>query len=134
MIYNLSDTIDLAKFNTKIAVLKSKGATVEMKEKKGSRTLKQNNAIHLYCEMIAETFNEMGWTFRFEGVKNVEMELTYSMILVKETMWKPIQMALFSKESTTELTRKEVSEVAEQIEHFFAQRGINLPFPSIENL
>ncbi len=133
MIYTLSNTTDLARFNTKIAMLKSKGATIEMKEKKGTRTLKQNNAIHLYCEMIAECFNEMGWTFKFEGVKGMEIELQYTMILVKETLWKPIQMALFNKKSTTELERREVTEVAEKIEQFFALQGIDLPFPSIEN-
>lgn len=135
MLFNLSHTEDLAKFNTKTSLLKSKGATVEMKEKKGSRTLRQNKAIHLYCEMIAEMLNEIGWTFRFEGLKNTEMELKYTMILVKETIWRPIQIALFGKESTTELSTKEVSEVSEQIEHFFAvKQGIDLPFPSIENL
>lgn len=108
---------------------------VEMTERKGSRTLRQNNAIHLYCEQIAELLNDLGWTFRFEGLKHTEMELKYTMILVKETIWRPIQIALFRKESTTELSTKEVSEVAEQIEHFFATRqGVDIPFPSLENL
>lgn len=135
MLFNLSHTEDLAKFNTKTSLLKSKGATVQMTEKKGSRTLQQNKAIHLYCEMVADTLNELGWTFRFEGLKNTEMELKYTMSIVKETIWRPIQIALFEKESTTELSTMEVSVIAEQIEHFFVtKQGIDLPFPSIENL
>ncbi len=132
-IYFLSETTDLARFNSQIAVLKNRGAVVEMKEKKGTRTLKQNNSIHLYCQMIADVFNELGWTFRFTGVKGINIEIEYTMILVKETIWRVIQMALFNKKSTKDLTRSEVTKVAEQIERSLALKGIDLPFPSIEN-
>ena len=134
MTYDLNDIGELALFNSKISLLKSKKAVVELTEKKKQRTLKQNNAIHLYCEMIAEALNDLGWTFRYSGIKGVEMELKYTPTIVKETIWRPIQMALFGKESTTELTTTEVSEISEQIEMFFAKQGIDLPFPSIETL
>jgi len=107
---------------------------VELTEKSNKRTLDQNKAIHLYCDMIAETFNEMGQQFSFTGVKGLEIKIKYSMILVKETMWKPIQIALFGFESTTELDTKQVGEIAEQIEIFFANIGIDLPFPNKENM
>lgn len=134
MIYNLSDKENQYRFDVEASNLKRKGATVELTEKQPTRTLTQNNAIHLYCTMIAETLNEMGRTFKFDGVKGNEMELSYTMTLVKETLWKPIQEALFDKKSTTKLTTKEVSEVANIIEMFFANQGINLPFPSYENI
>lgn len=134
MLYNLADIADRAKFNAKCEILKQKGADVELTEKKASRTLRQNAAIHLYCELIAECLNEVGLTFSYTGIKGMKMELRYSKELIKETLWKPIQMALFGKESTTQLNREEVSEIAGQIEHFFASQGIDLPFPSIESL
>lgn len=133
-IYDLSNIDELVLFNSKVNLFKAKKVVVELTEKKRTRTLSQNNSIHLYCEMISDALNELGWTFRFVGIKGVEMELKYTPTVVKETIWRPIQKALFNKESTKELTTIEVSDVAQQIEMFFANQGINLPFPSIENL
>lgn len=132
MIYNLIDKEDLYRFNVESGNLKRKGATVELTEKKLTRTLSQNNAIHLYCRMIADTLNDMGRTFNFKGIKGKDIELKYTMNLVKETLWKVLQDALFDKKSTTELTTAEVGEVAQIIEMFFAKQGIDLPFPSYE--
>ena len=134
MIYNLSNPSELYKFNTSLNLLKSKGATVELTEKKNARTLKQNSSIHLYCEMVADILNELGRTFQYKGIKGVEMDMRYTGVIVKEMMWKPIQNALFDKKSTTELTTKEVSEVAFHIEAFFSNQGVDVPFPSLENL
>ena len=97
------------------------------------RTVNQNASIHLYLTQIADALNEKGRTFNFEGIKGVKMELQYTQILLKETLWRPVQMALFDKKSTTELTTKEVSEIAKPIEMFFAKQGLNIPFPSIEH-
>ena len=129
--FNFSDKAELYQFTATVASLKSKGATVELIEKKPQRTLRQNRAIHLYCDMIATVLNDLGKTFKYEGIKGVEMELRYTQSLVKETMWKPIQKALFNIESTTELTTSEVSEVSIVIEKFFSEQGIDLPFPGI---
>ena len=132
MILNLSDKQDLYRFDVAVKNLKSKGATVALEEGKPSRTLRQNNAIHLYCEMIAETLNDQDRMFTFNGIKGVEIEIRYTQNLVKETLWRPIQMALFDKDSTTKLTTEEVGKIAEHIEMFFAKQGIDLPFPSID--
>jgi len=130
MIYDLSNSHDAYKFEQKAKRVKQLKKVVELSEKQNSRTLSQNSAIHLYCEMIAEMFTDMGQMFTYRGVKGVDMEIKYTMELVKSTIWKPIQQALFGVESTTQLTTKQVSEVAEQIEMFFAKQGIDLPFPS----
>ncbi|MGJ7024984.1 hypothetical protein [Petrimonas sulfuriphila] len=132
MILNLSDKQDLYRFDVSVSNLKKKGATVEIEEIKPSRTLSQNRAIHLYCEMIADTLNEQGRMFHFNGIKGAGIEIRYTQILVKETLWRPIQMALFDKDSTTKLTTEEVGKIAEHIEMFFAKQGIDLPFPSID--
>ena len=132
MLFDTRENTEIYRLNAKIKALTSKGALIEVVEKNNSRTTKQNASIHLYCEMIAETLNDLGHTFEYTGIKGVKMELRYTMLLVKTTLWKPIQMALFEKESTTELTTKEVSEVAEHIERYFATIGLDLPFPHVE--
>ena len=133
MRYNLS-TSDKLKFDLRVNLLKQKGAVVELAEVKEQRNLRQNAAIHLYCEMIAETLNETGATFDFKGIKGISIEIPYTMELIKETMWRPIQIALFGKKSTTELNKSEVSEIAQPIEMYFSKQGIDIPFPSLDNL
>lgn len=134
MVYDLNMPADLYKFKVQSENLIRKGALVELKETKFKRSIRQNSAIHLYCQMIADTLNESGEEFTFLGVKGIKLKTRYTKELVKETLWASIQKALFNIESTTELTRNEVSEVADVIERFFAERGINLPFPSREYL
>ncbi len=134
MIYDLSNIEDKTRFKTKVATFISKGSNVELKEKKKTRTLKQNNSIHLYCKMIAEVLNDFGVTHKFKSIRGKELEVRFTMILVKEVIWKPIQMSLFGKESTTELTRKEVTEIAQPLEKFIAENfAIDLPFPKEED-
>ena len=49
-------------------------------------------------------------------------------------IWKPIQITLFKKESTTELTTSEINEVISVLSKFFSERGVYIPFPSIQSL
>ncbi len=134
MIYDLSNIEDKTRFKTKVATFISKGVNVELKEKRKIRTLQQNKAIHLYCEMIAEVLNDFGVTHKFRGIRGKELEVRFTKTLVKEVIWRPIQMSLFDKKSTTELTTKEVTEIAEPLEKFIAENyAIDLPFPSEEN-
>jgi len=97
-------------------------------------TLKQKKSLHLYFEMIAKSLNEIGITFLYRGLNKSEIEIPYTPYLVKEMLWKPIQMALFEKESTTKLTNEEINKIIEVINKFFAERGVELHFPSIQSL
>ncbi len=135
MIYDLSNIEDKIRFKTKVSTFISKGSNVELKEQNKQRTLTQNNSIHLYCKMIAEVFNDFGITHKFKGVASgKDLEVRFTMTLVKEVIWRPIQMSLFGKKSTTKLTTKEVSEIAQPLEKFIAENfAIDLPFPSKEN-
>lgn len=134
MQYDLSDYADITKFDLKVSLLKKKRCKVDLIEKNNIRTASQNNSIHLYCEMIAETLNDLGHTFSFMAIRGKTVEIRYTRELVKETIWKPIQDALFGKKSTTELTTTEVNEIVEPLIRFFAERDIYLPFPSQESL
>ena len=60
--------------------------------------------------------------------------MRYTPTLVKEFVWRPIQLTLFNIESTTKLDTKQMNEVIDVITKFFGDRGIVLPFPSIETL
>ena len=55
---------------------------------------------------------------------------------VKEMIWKPVMMAMFHKQSTTQLNKsKEIDKVVDVITKALGERGISIPpFPSWENI
>lgn len=95
------------------------------------RTLKQNNSIHLFCEMLSTELNNHGLTIQ-ETLKHAKADIDWTPELVKEILWKKIQKALLKKKSTTKLDTKEVDLVYEHINRFTSQMGISVPFPTSE--
>ena len=70
------------------------------------RTGKQNNALHVFCRLVAEELNKNGYSvesFFKEGV-----EIPFSAEIVKEHIWRPIQKAITDKDSTADLTTIEI--------------------------
>jgi len=77
---------------------------------------------------IASTVNkakERALDYRDAGVP-------WTMELVKESIWRPIQKAITGKTSTTKLTKDEVDKVYEVYNTVLARYGIHVPFPSID--
>jgi hypothetical protein len=102
------------------------------KQKKRSNT--QNSALHLYFDFISKELNNLGLEFQYQGLKGLDFSIMYTPNIVKEFVWRPIQIALFDKESTTKLTSKEINEIIDVITKFFGERGVYLEFPSIQSL
>ena len=97
------------------------------------RTTKQNSALHKYCELIAKELNEKT-TFNFIGLKGDNIELMYTMTLVKETLFKPIMTALYDYDSTTKLKRSEIDKIVDVITKFTSEKfEFSIPFPSEES-
>jgi hypothetical protein len=97
----------------------------------GTRTWLQNRSIHLFCRLLAEALNDSGQEMRdpfFEGGT-----IPWSMISVKEHVWKPIQKAVLKKESTKLLKTNEVNRIHEIImRNMGERRGIEyIPFPNM---
>lgn len=95
--------------------------------KRPSRTDRQNNALHLFCEWIARALNQKSLYFKHPFK---DFNLKWNKTMVKEIIWKPIQETMFNKKSTTKLSTKEVSQIAEEImNNFSAEYAIILNFP-----
>ena len=75
--------------------------------KRASRSLKQNNALHLLFRQIAEELNNAGFAQKHPWGK---MEIPYSEQAVKEIFYRPILDRVYQKEHSSELTTKELSE------------------------
>ena len=67
----------------KVEAMISKGANVELKEIKQTRSNQQNRALHLYFTFISEQLVDMGAEFRYMGVKGVELSMPYTPDIVK---------------------------------------------------
>jgi hypothetical protein len=95
-----------------------------------SRTSQQNRALHLYLTMLSDALNDAGLDQRKVLKPGVSIPWTPS--AAKEQLWRPIQVALFQKESTTELDKtKELDKVHEVLmRHLGEKFGIEyIPFP-----
>ena len=104
---------------------------VKALSKIGTRTWKQNNSIHKFCRLLAEALNDSGQEMRhpfFEG------ETTpWSMLTIKEHVWKPIQKSQLQIETTRLLKTNEVTKIHEIImRNMGERRGIEyIPFPNM---
>lgn len=99
------------------------------------RTEQQNRAIHLYLSMVAHELCNQGQTMQdvVKAIKKVEITPTKENL--KEIVWREIQKVMFGKESTTFLTKHEVTQVYEVMSAWLAREfQIDLPFPVDEQL
>lgn len=134
MKFNLDNEVDRINYKERSNKLLFKRSNVELKEVRLTRTAKQNRAMHLLFTFIATELNELGLEFNYTGLKGSNMSTRYTPHLVKEFFWRPIQVALFDIESTTKIDTKQMNEITDVISKFFAERGVVLEFPSIDQL
>ena len=98
-----------------------------------TRTLNQNNAIHLYLTNLSQSLNDAGYDIR-KTLKE-DAEIPWTMQNAKDLIWRKIQIAMYGKESTTELTTDQVGKIYEVINRHISEKfGITVEFPSDESL
>ncbi|QDP54015.1 MAG: hypothetical protein Unbinned1502contig1001_2 [Prokaryotic dsDNA virus sp.] len=94
---------------------------------RGQRTNKQNNALHAYLRDVSEQMCARGMDMR--EVLKPTVEITPTMQIVKDYMWKPIQEKVLDKASTADLTTQEVDMVYQVISKHLAEKfDIVVPF------
>ena len=102
----------------------------DVKGERSKRTFLQNKAIHKYCSLLAEAFNNAGLDM-LAVLKVKKVSVSWTMLSVKDVLWRPIQIAMFDKESTTQLETNEVSQVYEQLaRHLSTNLNVNQSFPN----
>jgi hypothetical protein len=93
-----------------------------------TRSDRQNNAMHLWFRQIATELNDAGYWVRHPF--SDKLEIPFTEILVKETLYKPILKAMYGKNSTAKLTPKELSEAAEVLIRWLSEhKKVYIPFP-----
>ena len=108
------------------------------KTSRSKRTDKQNSALHLYFEMIAEALNREGLDVRvvLQVIAEKGVDMMWSKELVKELLWRRIQKKYLGKQSTTELdSTGEITQIYDMLNRFLSENFfITAPFPSLESL
>lgn len=97
------------------------------------RTIQQNRALHKMFTLLSESLNDAGLDQR--KVLKPAVSIPWTPKAVKEQLWRPIQQAMFSHYSTTELDKQnEINEIHKVLmRHLGEKFGVEyIPFPSHE--
>lgn len=101
------------------------------------RTIQQNRALHKFLSQLSDQLNEHGC-----GVVKVikaykqGVEIQFTPELVKEIIWREIQLAITGRKSTKDLLKnEEIEKIHQIIVKFIGEKfGIEVPpFPSQES-
>lgn len=99
---------------------------IDVRHKAKQRTLTQNRCLHLFCRWLADTLNDAGYDMK--RTLRHDADIPWRGDSVKEHLWRPVQEALTSKHSTTELTTVDPTEVHAALCRHLSQRlGVECP-------
>ena len=101
--------------------------TVEVKKTASKRTLKQNNALHLWFEYIADSFNNVGQTMNINGM---EIAPWWTKDLIKELSFKPVMKQLVGKDHTSDCEVDELCECIDIMAEAYRSIGHDVAVPS----
>ncbi len=126
MIYNLSDPLQKEQFKLRCNKLYSESKTVELTEKVGKRTLKQNSYLHLILSYFALQYGDSMEFVKVEFFKKLVNPDTF--ILEKED--RILGKVKFLRSSAV-LTTKEMTDCIERFRNWAAKEAcIYLPAPN----
>ena len=70
--------------------------------------------------------------FQYQGLEGLDLSIMYTPNIVKEFIWRPIQIALFNIESTTKINTKQINKIVDVITKWFGEKGVYIDFPRKE--
>jgi hypothetical protein len=102
---------------------------VTVERVKNGRTGQQNKAMHKYFTLLAIALNDAGYDMR--RLLKEEIDIPWRDVTIKDDLWRPIQIAVVGKESTSDLDTDEPSKVFNVLSrHLSEKTGVYVPFPS----
>ena len=103
----------------------------DMKSGKSKRSGLQNSSIHLYLEWLSKALNDAGWDMTATMNKlSKKSNIPWSMLSIKERLWRPVQLNTFGNDSTAKLDTDQVSTVYEALNLVTSERlGVSVSFP-----
>ena len=83
-------------------------------------TQRQFNAMHLWCERVADQLNDAGLDMK--AVLKPEVDIPWGKESVKEHLWKPVLLAITGKQSSKDQTSEEITQVLNTINRHLGQK------------
>jgi hypothetical protein len=115
----------------KLSEYSNKGIIIDIEYVKNTRTSLQNRALHLYYKHIANALLEVGYDFCYSNPFTGEIiSIPYTGDLVKNYIWRPLQVKIFEIESTKELTTEMINNILEAISLWLSEKNIAVNFPN----
>lgn len=104
-----------------------------MDKEEKQRTARQNKALHLYFQHLADELNDAGLDMKKTLKPSVEIPWTATTI--KDFLWRPVMKAQLGKTSTTQMTTKDIDRVYDTLNRHLSEKfGLTISFPSIESV
>ena len=97
----------------------------ELKKVSNTRSSQLNRAMHLYYTFISSELNGLGLEFEYTGLMTKGLSSRYTPLIVKEFIWRPIQIAMFDITSTKDMNSNQINEIIDVIVSYFGNKGIN---------
>jgi len=95
------------------------------------RSGQQNRALHQWCGWVADALNERGLDFR-QSLRQ-DVDVPWNRDLVKDYMWRVVQVAVTGKESTTQPHKDEYPQIYDVLNRHLIERfNIHVPWPTKE--
>lgn len=110
---------------------KDKYLRVDVKTGK-QRTNTQNACLHLFCQQVSGELGDRGITF--EKFFKAGFEVPWTMEIVKENVWRPVQIAICGEVSTTKPLTTDYQKIYEPLNKKLSEWGIHIPWPNKELL
>lgn len=109
------------------------GMQVMAEKTQRPRTIKQNSTLHLWLTHIADELNDHGLDMQVVLAKRHGIMWTPE--AVKECLFKVLAKAMFNKDSTTQLSTKEFTQVTNMLRDVLARDyGVNVEVPSLASM
>jgi len=94
----------------------------------GKMSKKQRGSLHVWCKQLADTLNDSGrYRVVTSPISGRAMEVPWTLITVKEDIYKMVLAALTKKGSTEDQSTVEPSGVAMVISKHFGETGLICP-------
>ena len=119
--YDDESMVEMAKYKDNELIM--------VKAVKATRTIKMNSCLHKYCSILAGHLNGAGYSVL--KVLRKDAEIPWSGDSVKELLWRPVQIAMTGKESTTEATNVEYSDTHKVLDRHLSEKfGVGASWPN----
>lgn len=124
--FDVSSEAGMSSFLATVSNARLSGKRVVVEIVEASRSPQQNNALHLWLEMVAHTLNAAGLDMRRAIRKEVDIPWTKES--VKRYLWKPLQEVMTGHESSTRPSKTQYPDISETLTRHFAEKfGVQLP-------